>query len=239
MKLIVADSVEKMSEGALHILLGAMMQDKRVNISLTAGNTPKTLYKMLIPIIKDNPLFEDIQYYLFDDNPYIGKPHGSNWDDMQNLIFKEANIPDERIHIPSLDNWMTYDEEIRLAGGIDVMVMGLGWDGHFCGNCPRCTPMDSYTYCLDYKIKLAANPTYGERPTRPYTITMGPKSIMRVKHLVMIVDGKSKAEIFKKFLTEPISDEIPATILRLHPNFTVIADKEAASLIEGMDLGRL
>ena len=52
----------------------------------------------------------------------------------------------------------------------------------------------------------------------------------------MIVNGKEKAEIFKKFLTEPISDEIPATVLRLHPNFTVIADEEAASLITEEDL---
>ena len=59
---------------------------------------------------------------------------------------------------------------------------------------------------------------------------------MRVRHLVMIVNGKEKAEIFKKFLTEPISDEIPATVLRLHPNFTVIADEEAASLITEEDL---
>ena len=68
---------------------------------------------------------------------------------------------------------------------------------------------------------------------------MGPKSLMRVKHLVMIVTGKEKAEIFKKFLETPISDELPSTVLKLHPNFTVICDQEAASLINEEDYQRI
>lgn len=54
---------------------------------------------------------------------------------------------------------------------------------------------------------------------------------MKVEHLVLIVNGKHKAEIFKKFLKEPISEELPAMILHLHPNFTVTADEDAASLL--------
>ncbi|NLC96393.1 MAG: hypothetical protein GX675_02355 [Erysipelotrichaceae bacterium] len=239
MKLIIEETEELMSESAMHILLGAMMQDKRVNISLTSGRSPKTLYKMLVPKVKDQEKFKDIEYYLFDDSPYIGEPHGGNWKEMQELFFQKANIPEEKIHITTLDNWETYDEEIKNAGGIDVMVIGLGYDGHFCGNCPRCTPLDSYTYCLDWQVKKDANPDYGDRPTQPYSLTMGPKSLMRVKHLVMIVNGEEKAEIFKRMLDEPISDENPATILKLHPNFTIIADKAAAKYINLKDYQRL
>ena len=66
MKLIIEENEEKMSESCMHIVLGAMMQDKRVNISLTAGESPKTLYKMMAPIIKDKEQFKNVQYYLFD-----------------------------------------------------------------------------------------------------------------------------------------------------------------------------
>lgn len=239
MKLIIEENEQQMSESALHILLGAMMQDKRVNISLTAGRSPITLYNMMIPLVKNKEKFKDIQYYLFDEAPENGQKYGGNWKEMHELFFNEANIPDERIHITTMDNWETYDEEIRNAGGIDVMLIGLGYDGHFCSNCPRCTPMDSYTYCMDRKIKNAVNPDYPEKPHAPYTLTMGPKSLMRVKHLVMIVTGKEKAEIFKRFLDEPISDELPSTVLKLHPNFTVICDQEAASLIDIKDYPRL
>jgi 6-phosphogluconolactonase/glucosamine-6-phosphate isomerase/deaminase len=154
MKLIIEENEQKMSESAMHILLGAMMQDKRVNISLTAGRSPINLYKMMVPYVKDQEKFKDIQYYLFDEAPYQDKPYGPNWEEMQELFFKDANIPDERIHTTTMENWETYDQEIRDAGGIDVMLIGLGWDGHFCSNCPRCTPMDSYTIQWIVKQKM-------------------------------------------------------------------------------------
>ena len=239
MKLIIEETEQKMSESAMHILLGAMMQDKRVNISLTAGKSPVNLYKMMIPYVKDQDKFKDIEYWLFDEAPYLDKPHGPNWEEMQELFFKDAHIPDERIHITTMENWENYDQEIRNAGGIDVMLIGLGFDGHFCSNCPRCTPMDSYTYPMDPKTKNAVNPGYPEKPHLPITLTMGPKSLMRVKHLVMIVTGKEKAEILKQVLDSPITDELPATILKLHPNFTVICDQDAASLLNLEDYKRL
>ena len=239
MKLIIEETEQKMSESAMFILLGAMMQDKRVNISLTSGRSPKTMNDMMIPYVKNQEKFKDIQYYLFDENPFINEEYGPNWKDMQELFFKPANIPDSRIHIMNADNWQDYDNEIRNVGGIDVMVIGLGYDGHFCGNCPRCTPFDSYTYQIDFKEKQAVNPDYKDRPYQPFTLTMGPKSLMRVKHLVMIVNGKEKAEIFKRFLDEPINQDVPATILKLHPNFTVICDQDAASLIHYEQYSRL
>lgn len=239
MKLVIEKDTQAMSENAMYILLGAMLQDKRVNISLTSGRTPKTMYEMMIPLIRDQKKFKDVEFYLFDENPFIGEKYGTNWAEMKEMFFEPAHIPEERIHRISLDNWQTYDWEIRQAGGLDVMVIGLGHDGHFCGNCPRCTQFDSYTYCMEYKDKLAANPNYGERPRQPYTITMGAKSLMRVRHLVMIVDGQEKAEIFKRFIEEPINEEVPATILKLHPNLTAICDEAAASFISVDDYSRL
>ncbi len=231
MKIIIEENEEKMSEKAMFILLGAMMQDKRVNISITSGTSPKTLYKLMVPYVKNRDCFQNVDYWLFDDNPYIGREHGKTWDETHAMFFDPAGIPDEKIHIPSLENWDRYDDMIRDAGGIDVMVLGLGWDGHFCNNFPRCTVLDSYTYCFDYKKRQELNPFYPDRPNQPTSLSMGPKSLMRVKHLVMIVNGKKKAEILKRVLDTPITDEIPATVLKLHPNFTIICDKEAASLL--------
>ncbi len=235
MKLIVEKTEREMSESALHILLGAMLQDKRVNISLTSGESPKLLYQMMAPLVRDKPQFEDVHYYLFDEAPRPDGGRGPNWTQMQQLFFEAANIPEDRIHEPVTENWETYDWEIREAGGIDVMVIGLGWDGHFCSNCPRVTELDSYTYRTAWEDKRAANPTYPERPELPWSITMGPKSLMRVKHLVMIVNGAHKAQILKRMLDEPISGELPSTLLKLHPNFTVICDEAAAAELDLAD----
>lgn len=231
MKLIIEENEQKMSESAMFILLGSMMQDKRVNISLTSGRSPKQMYQMMIPHVKNKEKFKNIQYYLFDENPYTDGREGPNWSQMQDLFFKEANIENERVHIMNNDDYMNFDKMIENVGGIDVMVIGLGEDGHFCGNCPRCTPFDSYTYKLDFKAKQAVNPTYGDRPHQPHTLTMGPKSLMKVKHLVMIVNGKEKAKVLKGFIEEQVNEDLPATILKLHPNLTVICDEDAASLL--------
>lgn len=232
MKLIVENTEADMHESALHILLGAMMQDKRVNISLTSGESPKPLYKMLAPLVRDKPQFEDVHYYLFDEAPHPNGPYGPNWDMMHEMFFDEAGIPDERIHDTMPENWETYDWEIREAGGIDVMLIGLGFDGHFCSNCPRCTPFDSYTYEQDCAKRRELNPGYPLREGYPTAYTMGPKSLMRVRHLVMIVNGRHKAHILKRMLDEPVSGDLPATILKLHPNFTIICDGEAASELD-------
>ena len=105
MKLIIEESEKKMSESAMHILLGAMMQDKRVNISLTAGRSPKMLYQMMIPEVKDQDKFKNIHYYLFDEAPYQDKKYGPNWDEMQELFFKDAHIPEDHIHTTTMENW--------------------------------------------------------------------------------------------------------------------------------------
>ena len=95
--------------------------------------------------------------------------------------------------------------------------------------------MDSYSYEIERKKIIEKNPAYKDRPGIPMVYTMGPKSLMRVRRLVMIVNGKEKAEILKKVLDSPVTDELPSTILKLHPNFTIIADEDAASLLNPAD----
>ena len=95
--------------------------------------------------------------------------------------------------------------------------------------------MDSYSYEMERKKIIEKNPVYRERPEIPMIYTMGPKSLMRVRRLVMIVNGKEKAEILKAVLDSPVSDALPSTVLKLHPNFTIIADEEAASLLNPAD----
>ena len=99
MKLIIEKNEQAMSESAMQIILGAMMQDKKVNISLTSGTSPRTMYKMMVPYVKDKPQFKDVDYYLFDEAPEVGElagQPGPNWTEMQELFFKDANIPDEK-----------------------------------------------------------------------------------------------------------------------------------------------
>lgn len=234
MKVIVADSYEQMSEYAMMMLLGEMMQDKKVNVVLTMGRSPKRLYELMVPYVKDNKMFDNVDYYFFDENPHTNRPYGLVYDDIYAKFLGPANIPAERIHYPTLEDYDTYDERIEKAGGIDICVAGFGADGHFAANVPYCTPMTGYTYTVPHAEKCAKNPTYKERPFEPITISMGPASFMKMKKLIMIVNGAEKAEGLKRLMTEPVNEGFPASVLKLHPNFTIICDSEAGALLEDM-----
>lgn len=231
MKLIVKDDYEAMSKTCLHMILGCMLQDKHVNLSITSGSTPRLLLEMMIEEIKGKKEYANVDYYIFDESPYLDKPHGVAYDDLMTHLFIPADVDEKRVHEMSKDNYASYDDMIDAAGGIDLMVLGLGPDGHFCSNVPYFTKLDAYSYEIDRKELCKVNPNYKDNPTYPFSYTMGPVSCMKAKQLVLIVNGKHKAEILKKTLEGEVSNEIPASVLKLHPNFVVICDKEAAELL--------
>lgn len=228
MKLIIEKNVEMMSETAKNILLGTMCQDRRVNLSITAGKTPVRVYEKMIDYLKDTQNYSNVHYYNFDEIPVPNQEEGITITDLRKLYLNPANINPENIHPLTMENYATQDERLKNVGGLDVMLIGLGADGHFCGNMPATTKFENETY----KIVVSGeepwfDPSMMEKGMS--FVTMGPQSVLRVKHLVLIVNGKQKAEMVKKVLQGPITEEYPASILQLHPNFTVILDEEAAS----------
>lgn len=227
MKIIVEKNAEQMSETAKNILLAHMLQDKRVNLSITAGNTPVETYQRLSKAVQHYDV-SNVHYYNFDEIPVKNQKEGVTLTDLRRLYLTPAQVPNANIHPLTPENYATHQQTIANAGGLDLMLIGLGQDGHFCGNMPTTTQWNQ----LIYPVTVT-----GEEPwfvpeimEKGLTfVTMGPASVMKVRHLVLIVNGKQKAETVKKVLTEPISEKLPASILQLHPNFTVVLDEEAAS----------
>ncbi|MBM7690096.1 6-phosphogluconolactonase [Enterococcus ureilyticus] len=231
MKIIIEKDFEAMSETTKNILLGHMSQDKRVNLSITAGNTPVGVYKRMVDIVKDSPDYANVHYYNFDEIPVADQAEGITITDLRKLYLTPANINEANIHPLTVENYAEQDKRLAMAGGLDAMLIGLGGDGHFCGNMPTTTSFENLTY----KIKVT-----GEEPwfvpdmmeAGLEFVTMGPVSVMRVKHLILIVNGEKKAEMVKKVLRGPVTEELPASVLQLHPNLTVILDEAAASELD-------
>ncbi|MBO0446789.1 glucosamine-6-phosphate deaminase [Enterococcus sp. AZ170] len=231
MKIIIEKDFEAMSETTKNILLGHMSQDKRVNLSITAGNTPVGVYKRMVDIVKDSPDYANVHYYNFDEIPVADQAEGITITDLRKLYLTPANINEANIHPLTVENYAEQDKRLAMAGGLDAMLIGLGGDGHFCGNMPTTTSFENLTY----KIKVT-----GEEPwfvpdmmeAGLEFVTMGPVSVMRVKHLILIVNGEKKAEMVKKVLQGPVTEELPASVLQLHPNLTVILDEAAASELD-------
>ncbi|WP_429948404.1 glucosamine-6-phosphate deaminase [Enterococcus sp. AZ101] len=231
MKIIIEKDFEAMSETTKNILLGHMSQDKRVNLSITAGNTPVGVYKRMVDIVKDSPDYANVHYYNFDEIPVADQAEGITITDLRKLYLTPANINEANIHPLTVENYAEQDKRLAMAGGLDAMLIGLGGDGHFCGNMPTTTSFENLTY----KIKVTGDepwfvPDMMEAGLE--FVTMGPVSVMRVKHLILIVNGEKKAEMVKKVLQGPVTEELPASVLQLHPNLTVILDEAAASELD-------
>ena len=124
-----------------------------------------------------------------------------------------------------------YDEIIEKSGGVDLQLLGLGHNGHIGFN----EPSDVFpckTHCVDLTPStIEANKRFFESeddvPRQAYTMGIG--SIMKAKKIVVVVSGEDKAEILKKVVCGPITPEVPASVLQLHPDVTIVADEAALS----------
>lgn len=153
---------------------------------------------------------------------------------MRQLFFTPAQIKEENIHKLTLDNAAQHDRQLEEAGGLDLMVLGLGADGHFCGNLPNTTRFHDQTVEVPIHgemIALIANSEMGgDISAVPDSyVTMGPRSVMAAKNLLLIVSGAAKAHALKQVVEGPVSVQVPASVLKLHPSLVIIADKAAAA----------
>lgn len=235
MKIVVRKDFEEMSRAAAQILLGTMYQEKRVNISLTTGSTPVRVYEMAAPHIKENiDDFNHVHFYNFD-NFELGKGgRGVTVDELKRQFLDPAGILDENLHELNYENYLDFDAMIQSNGGLDLMMIGLGGDGHFCANMPVAADFTKGTYMIkvkeDYPWYQGLVQAFGENiPSQ--IVTMGAVSVMKVRQLVMIVNGKSKAKAVKRLVDSETDHTFPSSILKLHPNFMLLLDQEAASLL--------
>lgn len=237
MKMIIGKDVEEMSQVAAGYVMSYMYQDReRVNLSITGGTTPQRMYEILVPMVKDKKQFQHVHFYNFNEIPYRKEDReGVTISGLRDAFFTPAHIKEEQIHKLDQFNYQTQDERIEKDGGLDMVILGVGADGHFCGNLPQTTKFGDLTTRVenDQRLKARILPEFHnvEEDVPEYYITMGPRSIMRARHIVMIASGVKKAGIIKTLLEQVVDQDVPASILTLHPHFTLIVDEEAASLL--------
>jgi len=231
MNIIITKNYEEMSKTALtHVLAHMYTGDsRRVNLAVTAGKTPLLMYEMLVPELRDNPYLSHVRYYNFDEIPRTGEAVGITMHDMNRYFFEPAKIPAGQIEVLDLDNWEGYDRKLEADGGLDMILMGLGTDGHFCGNLAGTVDHFGQETRMVYK---ESGHSYFQAEGRPDRyVTFGPKTVMQARHLILIINGSHKAEITRKALLGPVDPGVPASIFQLHPRYTVIMDEEAAALL--------
>jgi glucosamine-6-phosphate deaminase len=158
---------------------------------------------------------------------------------MDQHLFKHINIKEENIYIPNglaediQLECINYEEEIRKHGGIDLQLLGIGRNGHIGFNEPNVSfEARTHKVSLD-EDTIHANARFfdsaDEVPTA--AISMGIKTIMMSKKILLLASGKNKAEAINALVNGPITPKLPASILQLHQDVTIILDEGAASLL--------
>ncbi len=239
MQLIQAKDYDDMSRKAANIISAQVILKPNCVLGLATGSTPLGTYSNLIDWYKKGDLdFSQVSSVNLDE--YRGLPADNDQSYryfMKTNLFDQVNIDQSRTYVPngmepdSDKACRDHDNIINELGGIDLQLLGLGLNGHIGFN----EPADEFpkgTHCVDLggrriikKKRFFAS--IDEVPTQAYT--MGIQSIMLAKKILIIASGANKAEIIAKAFLGPVTPEVPASILQMHPDVTLVADEAALS----------
>lgn len=232
MKVVISKSYDDYCDIAANIIFAKFMQDKRVNVSITAGKSPKDVFPRLSHLMRTykNDL-DNVHYYNFDNyEDYNPNGLGGGMNALKEQYLDDFNVNKNNIHLMTVDNHNEIRKQIELAGGLDLVVMGMGEDGHFCANMPFDSVFCKETYLVPID---KANPMYAavykDLPIPDCMASFGAQLIMKSKQIVLMVNGKSKSKAVKQLMTNDVTIDFPSTVLKLHPNFILLLDEEAAS----------
>jgi glucosamine-6-phosphate deaminase len=241
MKIIRAKDYKDMSRKAANIISAQVIMKPNCVLGLATGGTPVGTYAQLIDWYNKGDIdFSEVTTINLDEYRGLPRDHEqSYWYFMQKNLFSSVNVQPDRIFVPDGSNpdaeaaCREYDAIIHNAGGIDLQLLGIGPDGHIGFNEPG-EAFELGTHCVDLtQSTIEANARFfssiDEVPRQAYT--MGIKTIMQARKVLMVANGANKAEIIKKAFFGPVTPEVPAYILQMHPDFILVGDEEALALV--------
>lgn len=181
--------------------------------------------------------FGDVRVFVCCEYRDLDKEHeGSVHSYMKNNLFDGAGFNESNIFYPCLcsedeNELKEYDEQISAAGGIDLMILGIGINGSIGFNEPA-TPFESYTHAqllTDKTKKLVAEDFGGAENVPEKGVTMGIKTIVSAKYIDLIAAGEEKADAVHKIVYGKTIPFVPASMLQIHMNLNLYVDSAAAS----------
>ena len=242
MQLFIEETYEDMSRRAADLIAAQLIVDPASTLGLATGSTPIGLYADLVEDFQaDRISFEQVTTFNLDEYRGLSPEHDQSYRYfMQKNLFDHVDIDPEATSVPDGANpdaqaaCESYELAISEAGGIDLQLLGLGPNGHIGFNEPG-EAFELGTHCVDLKPEtIEANKRFFDGnadlvPKQAYT--MGIKTIMQARKVLMVANGKGKADIVKKAFFGPVTPEVPASILQMHPDFILVGDEEALSEI--------
>ena len=248
LRIIRAADYSDLSRKAAGIIAATVTVKPDSVLGLATGDSPVGVYNFLTDWYK-NGYVDFSETTAFNLDEYRGLTRDAEQSYrlfMYKNLFSGINIPNERRHIPdgvASDpdaECLRYERAIKSCGGIDLQLLGIGHNGHIGFNEPGPAFVGD-THLVDLtESTIEANSRFfskrSEVPVQAYT--MGIRTIMSARKVLLIVSGEKKAEILRRAFFGDITPEVPASVLQLHGDFTLVADEAALSLTSGDLLSR-
>lgn len=239
MKIYKVKDYEALSQKAADIIAAQIILKPDCVLGLATGSTPIGTYEHLVRKYQEGTLdFSQVSSVNLDEYKGLDGTNDQSYRYFMNTnLFDHVNIDKARTNVPdglepdAAKACSDYDQIIENAGGIDLQLLGLGHNGHIGFN----EPADAFacgTQCVDLtESTINANKRFfaseDDVPRQAYTMGIG--SIMKARKILVVVSGEDKAEILKKVVCGPITPQVPASVLQLHPDVTIVADEAALS----------
>lgn len=239
MKVLKAKDYQELSRKAANVIAAQVIMKPNCVLGLATGSSPIGTYKQLIERYEMGDLdFSGVSTINLDEYKGLTRDNDqSYYYFMYNNLFKHVNIDLARTNIPdgtepdSDKECARYNKVIADMGGIDLQLLGLGHNGHIGFNEPA-DDFATLTHCVDLQEStIEANKRFfasiDDVPRQAYT--MGIQTIMQARKVLMVVSGADKADILNKVINGPVTPHVPASILQMHPDVTIVADEAALS----------
>ncbi len=230
-----------MSRKAANIISAQVIMKPDCVLGLATGSTPIGLYQQLVAWYEKGDLdFSEVRTVNLDEYKGLSRENDqSYYYFMHHNLFDHVNLPAENSHLPngmepdSDKECRRYSELIRSMGGVDLQLLGIGHNGHIGFNEPG-DAFDNDVHCVDLtQSTIEANKRFfasaDDVPKQAYT--MGIKTIMQAKKILIVASGEDKAAIVRDAFFGPITPKVPASVLQLHNDVTLVADEAALSKI--------
>lgn len=239
MKIYVTEDYQTMSRKAANILSAQIILKPNSVLGLATGSTPVGMYKQLVTWYEKGDLdFAEVKTVNLDEYVNLEPTHEQSYHyfmehhlfDHVNINPANTNIPDGLAADPKAEcDW--YNQVIRQLGGIDIQVLGMGHNGHIGFNEPGdAFELETHVVDLTERTIQANSRFFASRDDVPrQAMTMGIKSIMMARKILLMVSGEDKADAVKRAFSGPVTPQMPASILQLHPYVTLVGDRAALS----------
>jgi glucosamine-6-phosphate deaminase len=245
MRVVILKNADDVSQRAAEIIAGVVHRKPRAVLGLATGSTPLATYQRLIELFQSGQIsFADVTTFNLDEYVGLGAEHPQSYRYfMQTHLFQHIDARPERCHVPDglASDYEAYsrqyEERIVDVGGIDLQLLGIGTDGHIAFNEPG-SSLASRTRlkALTEQTRLDNSRFFGSIDEVPrLAVSMGVGTILESRQILLLATGAGKAGAVRSFIEGPVTSQITASALQLHPSVIVVLDEAAADWLERRD----